>query len=270
MTQAIVKQEAKELANATAADVSGMMEEMGISTGDLLVPRLFLMQNTSEAVGDGTAKLGDLVVNLTDEVIGGVSAPLELVPLKVVRMWRTYDISAGIPKYLHETSVTPQNEKTTKFESTDPNTGNLIRNYLNHNLYFLRKSEVDSGGAMPFIVAFKSTSLLAGKQLSTFMFNDLIVGRKPYARSYFLNVAREKKDTNTYAVMRIEKGQPLSDAATQEAETWVGRLKTMTVRVSDDKEDKHGEPKPVPAYVAKSDRPATVQYVTDDQLDFKY
>lgn len=222
-----------------------MLEETGVSATDLVIPKLLLMQNTSEYVGNDTAKMGDIVNSQTLEVIGSVGKPVEVIPLKLYKTWRTYSLASGQPKFLREEPVTAQNASA-PWEDKEPaqdGKGTIpIRRDMNFNFFVLLKSELEAGEGFPVVVSFKRTSMNAGKQLATQLFKMLALGRAPYSSTMKLGVKKEKKDTNTYALFECAKGEPCSEQHKAEAKLWLERLQVITFRVAEDKEHDAGEP----------------------------
>lgn len=216
----------------TAAPPS--MEDMGISAGDLVIPKLLLMQNTSEAVGDGLAKMGDIIRNEDNKVLGGVGAPVEIIPLKLYKQWVIYDMSDSQPKFMRTENVTASNEKLPWEGHED---GKPIRRDMSMNFFVLLKADCDAGEAFPCVVSFRRTGIYAGKLLATHMYKMAAIGKKPYSKSVLLQVRKEKKDTNTYAVYDIGAGQAVTPDAVSSCETWLEQLRVAKVQVKDSGDD---------------------------------
>jgi hypothetical protein len=231
---AVVKEESaqKQVAeiHAQAAQQQAQMQEAGISLVDLEIPKLMLMQSTSELVGEEQAKFGEVVNTMNGEVVGSLTQPLELIPLKQFKTVRIYDMSGKQPKFMR---VEEANEKNSSFDAREGNeTGIPIKRVLNMNFFVLLKKEIDAGEAFPAVVSFKSTGLAAGKQLATQMFKMIQLDRMPYSKSVTLTVKKEKKDTNTYAVFSIEKGENCTPEVCAVSAKWLKALaaaKTVTV-----------------------------------------
>ncbi len=210
------------------------LEELGVSSQDLIIPKLLLMQNTSEYVGDGKAKLGDIVNSQTIDVIGGLDKAVLLVPLKLYKTWRVYDMSSGQPEFKRQDAVSASNEKL-PWEGVED--GKPIRRDLCMNFFVLLGSELADGTAFPCVVSFKRTSIQAGRQLATHLFKRACLGQLPYSQAIPLQVKKEKKDTNTYAVFEMGKASALSAEFIQAAKDWTERLVQITYKVDDTDEE---------------------------------
>lgn len=221
-----------------AAVMQQQMQEMGIESSDLMIPVLLLQQNTSEAVGNEKAKLGDILNSQTEQVVGGIGHPVELIPLRLFKTIRVYSMAEGKPKFMREEPLSAQNEKM-PFEGTEEVEGKKVpvKRYLNFNFFVLLKKEIESDEAFPLIVRFKSTSMPAGKQLATQMFKMAALGRLPYSKTVKLNVKKEKKDTNFFGVFTVEQGDNATDKDKAEAQKWLAMLASVTYKVDDREEE---------------------------------
>lgn len=214
-----------------AVTMSDTLGDLGISSEDLVIPRLMLMQNTSEYVGDDKAELGDIVDSQSIDVIGGINKPVEIVPLKMYKTWRVYDMSSKQPKFKRQEPVTAANAEL-KWEFIED--GVPHRRVFHMNFFVLRKDELDQGMSFPAVISFKSTSLNAGKQLATAMFKLHHLGLPAFSQSQMLTVKKEKKDTNTYAVFEIRKGQTLTAEQQAAAKRWIQTLAEKRHTVDED------------------------------------
>lgn len=220
----------KEQANAMASTMS----DLGISAQDLTIPRVMLMQNTSEQVGDGKAKLGDLVNSQTNVVIGSITTPVDIIPLRMRKTLRVYDVSGSHPKLRRVEPLSPVNEKLS-FEGNED--GVEVKRYLTMNFLVLLTSDVAKGEDFPHEIWFKSTGLQAGKKLATQLFKMAATGKLPYSQTVKLGASKQKKETNTYATFEIAPGVTTTANERAAAEKWLGVLSSVTYRVDDSEAD---------------------------------
>lgn len=218
----------------TTVSLSQAMADTGVSASDLVIPKLLLMQNTSEYVGDDKAKLGDIVNSQTLEVLGGFNQQVDIIPLKVYKTWRVYDMTGGQPKFMRQDTVTSSNEKLPWDDTED---GHPIRRDMCMNFFVLLLSEVSKGEAFPCVVSFKRTSMQAGKTLATHLFKMSAMNRPPYSQSVALKVSKQKKDTNTYGTYEIGKGSEISLEYKREAAKWLEMLSKIAYKVDEEQEE---------------------------------
>lgn len=229
----------KAVALATEAKERAVaLQELGVEAGDLVIPSVQVMQNTSALVGDEKAKIGDIVNMATEEVIGGGDKSVRILPLKLFKTLRTYDVSQGF-KFMGEQPLTPQAEKLVGEGEID---GKPVKHYATFNFFVLLKTDMDKGEGFPCLLRFRSTGMNAGRSLATYLFKLVFLRKKPYSHFVELNTRKEKKDTNTYAVPVINTAKP-TPATQQElevAESWLAMLAAGNYRV-DDREDTPAE-----------------------------
>lgn len=218
------------------------MQEAGIETKDLEIPKLMLMQSTSDAVGEGKAKFGQIINTMDGSVVGGLDeGGVELIPLKQFKTVRIYDMGEKPPKFMR---AEPDDGKNSAFENREGNeNGVAIKRVLNMNFFVLLKKEVEADEAFPAVVSFKSTGIPAGKQLATQMFKMIQLNKMCYSKSVKLIVGKDKKDKNTYALFGIEKGETQSPETQLLAAKWLVSLAAANVKIvgGDDDSDEFVE-----------------------------
>lgn len=234
LTQAVasISDQAKEMATC--------MAETGIEASDLEIPKLMLMQPTSGYVSDEKAKVGDIVNTMSMEVLGGFSQAIEIVPLKAFKTIRIYEMGGTQPKFMRVEPFVADGNGLLPWEDTEA--GKPIKRVHNLNFFVLLKSELDSGEAFPAVIAFKSTSMLAGKQLATHIFKMVALQQEPYSKTVTLSVRKEKKETNTWAVFEVGKGAALSAEHKALAQNWIVRLASMNYKIHEADRDDEATP----------------------------
>lgn len=212
----------------TAITVAQRMQDMGIDAKDLAIPRLLLMQPTSELVGAEKAKTADIVHSMTEEVIGGMGKPIEIIPMMLYKTLVVEDMTQKPPKFLRQEPLTSKNDSL-PFEGTED--GKAIKRTTCFNFFCLIASEVANDEAFPTVVRFKSTSLQAGKALASHMFKRAALGQDPFSQAVTLDTKKDKKDTNVYALFAIGKARKASDKEIAAARQWFGSLEAMKAKV---------------------------------------
>lgn len=217
---------------SVASQVRDTMDDMGVSAADLIIPRLMLMQGTSEAVGDRKAKAGDILNSQTNQVIGGEDKPIEIIPLKLFKTWRVMDMSGKQAEYLREDPSNPDNDaKYRDWEGMEEINGKKVvcRYDLSYNFFVLLRAEVTAKEGFPCVVSFRRTSARAGKALATHLFKQGALQQPSYGKIIRLSIKWDKKDTNTYAVFEITAGEKCSEGELADAKKWLPLLTAMRV-----------------------------------------
>ena len=222
--------------HAQAAVQQQQMAEVGIEIKDLEIPKLMLMQSTSDMVGEGLAKFGQIINTMDGSCVGGLEeGSVEIIPLKQFKTVRVYDVAKQPPSFLRSE---PDDGKNSSYEMREGNENGMpIKRVLNMNFFVLIKKELDADEAFPAVVSFKSTGIPAGKQLATQMFKMIQLGKLPYSKSVLLTVKKEKKEKNTYAVFGIEKGETMSAEANTTCAKWLTTLAAANVKIIEPTEE---------------------------------
>lgn len=214
------------------------LRDLGIDAKDLVIPLIQVMQNTSELVGEEKAKLGELVNMSTEEILGGIDKPIQILPLKAYKTLRTYDVSEGF-KFMKEEPLNAVNDKLQGEGMVD---GVPVKHYSTFNFFVLLKTDLQKGEAFPCLIRFRSTGMNAGRALATHLYKLVFFRKKPYSIFVELSTKKEKKDTNYYAIPVIDAKKQIKASAEemQEAENWLAMLAAGNYKL-DDREDISGD-----------------------------
>lgn len=201
----------------------------------VIIPRLLVMQGMSEIVSNGKAKLGDIADNLSEEVLGGVDKPLEIIPFKCEEIWRVIHAKGGKLKktlpYDHTTSGLP-------FEETDED-GDQVKNVYTLRYYALLAKDIAKGGAIPYIIEFRSSaSLKAGKKIYTQMYvKNPASGLPPVTHSYDVTTFKTSgPDGQPYAATDVRINRKISEKEYATAFRWFKTLQVEETQAYGDDE----------------------------------
>ena len=187
------------------------------TTKDLLIPRLMIMQGLSQNVMDGKAKMGDIVDSMTNEVLGGRDKPLEFLPFKVEKIFYVEEWKDGSWKFSAIEKVTQENVNTPNEVVRD---GKKFKYTYTLNFFVLIE-----GKGLPYLLAFKSTSMRAGKALFTQMYvSNRALGKAPCANWMNLVVTQTKNDKGTYATIAAQPSKEASREDQLKALDWFKTL----------------------------------------------
>jgi len=247
---------------AEAEERALALNELGVDAEDLVIPSIQVMQNTSALVGDDKAKLGDIMNMQTEERLGGLDKPVQFLPLKMFKTLRTYNVTDGGFKFLHEQPLNKQNEKLPG-EGMEEKLS--VKRFHTFNFFVLLKSDLDKGEDFPCLIRFKSTGMNAGRTLATHLYKQVFFRKKPYSSFIGMGVKKEKKDTNTYGVPTIDTKSTLAASAEElaSAESWLAMLAAGRYKI-DDREDLPTESSVTAA------RPVVVEAQVVGQADGEY
>lgn len=188
----VVKKESAEVANISMDDFGGA----AISGQDIIIPKVLCMQGQSQLVGDGKAKVGDLVDSLSSQVIGGTDKPVRFIPFFMTKTFVVSEFNGKRYIFHHIEDCTPKNENQDWEQVIN---GKKYKFEKSFNFYVLLEEDM----SLPYVISFKSTSSKAGRELMTQMYvKNRAAGKVPPAKIMSLNVSKESKDDSSYAVLK--------------------------------------------------------------------
>lgn len=225
----------------------------GLTSKDIVIPRINVMQPMSEKVTAGKAAFGEIRDSLNNTLLGGFEQPsVEFVPFLMEKTFVVFDNSDPEDKtYLRIEPITPDNEDA-KYEDEEKDDNGDIRKisrYRTMTFYVLLTSELKLGAAVPYIIAFSKTSLMAGKKLTTQMYvKNINSGKNPAGMMAGLKCERMSQEKKTWAVLDVEVTKETPVEWQEEAFKWLktikeGKAKVHAEAFSDEAQEKTVSPK---------------------------
>lgn len=211
----VAKTEANEVSAADQAAMMDMFGDSPVSSNDVIIPKIRVMQPGSQLVTDGAAKFGDFVESLANEVIGNINdAAIELIPFYVEKIWIISKWNGAKFEFDRIEAITPMNENK-QWEEDTPN--GKFKNERCFNFYCLNPS--DTG--LPVIVAFKGSSMKSGRELMTQMYvKNRAAGKAPCAKVIGLTGDKTSNDKGTFAVLKTATIRDTNMAEMQKCLEW--------------------------------------------------
>lgn len=177
---------------AGALALSQGPDEFGLSAADIQIATLLLMQPASDMVAQEKAKLGDIVHNESEKVLGGLNKPVEVICLYKFETLRVYAAADG--KFMKEFPYSPgQRFDKEGIEPTE--TGDIIvRRYHTMNFFVLLTEDVRQGEAFPVLLRFKSSSLRAGSKFASMLMKKKLFNKLPFDFTGIFNVEKRQNE----------------------------------------------------------------------------
>jgi len=199
------------------------MSEWGkaeVPSNMFLIPKVLVMQLTSELVKNNKALFGDFVSSMDEAKIGSCADPLEIVPIYMHFMWCEYDIVKNKKEFKQIVPLTPLNQNLPrKYKNADGSPGE--RDELAQLYCLLPKLIKEGKGSMPYVLSFRSTSMIAGRKISTQMYcYNPDMGRSPASRAFDIIGARKDGDKGSWIQLDSKPTRDASVAEEQEALKW--------------------------------------------------
>lgn len=212
-----------------------------VSSNDLLISKILLMQPLSTLVVDGAAAPGDMVDSVSKQVLGNKNKPVEIIPISMTKTWSIFKNVGGKFEYDHTEPMDPRNEMLPYEFEVD---GVQYQRNKDLNYFVLLRSEGKDASVFPRVITFRRTSSMAGRNLATH-FSKAAMERIPPA-SYGFNVSctMEKNDKGSYFVYHIERTTRTDAQELGSAYRWYKLLQSQAHRV-DESDVRDGAEKPI-------------------------
>jgi hypothetical protein len=223
----------------TGAELQSRLDAMGVSTKDIAFTRIHLLQPTSGAVGDEKGKTGDIINMGTNEVLGGVDSPLELIPLMNYKTWIIEDVTVKPPKFIRQVpyiEAGPQKNSDWKWDGVDKDRDGKevpVKRTECFNFFVLLAKEIAEGEGFPAVIRFKSSSFNTGKQLSSHLWKMATIGKPAFEKTVIIGVTKQKKEQNTYAVYTMAKGRVTTEDERKIVQAYLPGLDALKAKVDE-------------------------------------
>lgn len=231
-TKELARRESSAVPAVQSQAMADLAEFGEISSQDLIIPRILVMQGLSDMVANGDAKLGELRENINNSLLGSIEKPLEIIPFKFEKVWREQEEGAKEPreiKPIFSNPADPRYNEDLPFEYADEN-GVSMRRFKAYRFFVMLPSRLQS---MPHMIEFKSTSLSAGKKIINQASELVRKGKKPYGSVFNLVVSKQSNKKGTFAVLDVKVARDIKEDEAGEVQVWLSRMKTTKVKVDE-------------------------------------
>lgn len=268
MTKAVAEKQGMQM--APAMDINNFGLDSTISSDNILIPKLLLMQGLSKLVAAEKAQMGDMVNSLTAQAVGSCREkdfrPVVIIP---IMMFETWGVNQFVKKdgkeslsWVGTVPFKPANADWSREGvcpaaarqfNLDPET--KFRNMRELNFYVMLDAECDDPMALPYLLKFKSTGYRVGMKLSTHFAQCQKAAQKgaatpPASYLFKLSGTKETNDQGTFFVPTIEpvteeskdgttKMVRTSQAHLQVAYEWYQILSKNADKIVVDNSDEH-------------------------------
>lgn len=222
MSKEVKKNESKELANPIDLNEWGGSP---ISSQDIILPRILMMQPMSDKVTEGEAAFGEFRESLNNEKLGDFKTPIEVVPFLLQKAFVEYNNEDPTDKkFIRIVPITPTNDNLPYEDTEKTAEGKTIKITRDRcmNFFVLLPKDIDAGTAIPHILSFRRSSIKAGKKLATQMYiKNKDANKPPPAVMANIIATKDSNDKGTFGVMDVNFTKPTPDAYVKECLRWV-------------------------------------------------
>lgn len=208
----------------------------GASSTDMLIPRIQLCHDISDAVKKGKARPGELISSTSGEVLAKTGASVEIIPIVTFRDWIINDVDEkGRDKYNSKVPMTRDNENWAREEVVG---GKPIRRVACLNFLCLIPSKLDE---LPFMVTFKKSSYYAGKKLSTHFQMSAMKKQPPASQAFLISGVTKTYDGFTFSALDVEPSRASTPQELAVAKNWYGIFKQGAIKTAEEVEPTVGD-----------------------------
>lgn len=215
--------------NALSAEI-GSMDAWGpanISAQDMVIPKILPLHYMSEKVKEKKGEYGEFRDTLSNKLFGDLNNSFEVIPFKLEKKWIEFDMvpqkGGGSKREYKGTVPIIDNPTQEGFNDDLPlrdEDGKVERDRV-MDFYVLIPEEVANGGATPYVLSFRRTSLKAGKNLATQMFvRNAAANKIPPATVMSIGGIDTENDAGSFVVQTVEPSRPSTDEEMQQAFKW--------------------------------------------------
>lgn len=229
----------KEIATTQTKALAPQMEQAGtgIIASDVVVPRILLMQPTSDFVAEGRAKPGDIVRSTTAERIAGPGTVIDFIPLSLPEPSWVIEVKPPKGNKFEFQRIEPRNSSNSQlpwlfasdFDGNEvpPGTPGALegRRVQRLSLFALlpmdvaadltEKEKAANGefpdfnkALMPVQISFRSTSFKAGKEIVSFASQVASFKREIWEAVLQLTCHAEQNEKGNYFVFDVDRSKP--------------------------------------------------------------
>lgn len=258
----------------TKTEPKNMMATQGVTamTGlvptDVVVPRLLLMQPTSDFVHDKKAQPGDIVRSTTVEKIGEPGKVIQFIPLSFpVASW-VIEVKPPRGTKFEFQRIEPRNALNSNLpwsfkvdfdgKEVPEGTPNALeaRRVQRLSLFALLPSDIEADiiekkkakdgefpdftkSLMPVEISFRATSFKAGREVLTFFTQAADFGQPAWKAILNLTCTREENDQGVWYIYQVDRARPVPVKKEHLAtvERWANLVTTTQVKVDETPED---------------------------------
>lgn len=204
----------------------------GLDLADVKIPKLLLMQPTSELVAAGKANVGEIIRSTTGEVVVPRGQSVRIIPLLSRKTWRIMEKEGEKFEWRRNEPCTEEN-KNRKFTWTDPETKTEWRADRTLGFFCLLPGDIErevaalegatgdlTAALIPVLLEFTRSSYGAGRDLATHFATARMAKKPPASWGLLLGAETKKNDKGTFQIFTITKGEKTPELSLKKAHEW--------------------------------------------------
>jgi hypothetical protein len=234
--------ETKELAtrmDMNPAEFADIADDFKIDNSDILIPKILLMQPSSEMVADEKieARIGDFRNSVSGFKVGSILEPFLFIPFHYTKKW---DVVVKEGNKWVRTEPFNVGDENLPWEYEEA--GTQMKRVQRLDFFGFVPGLVDKGEILPMVFACKSTGYKEGKKILTQMKVNIAQKKLPWNTVYAIGGEKRKNDDDqTYCVPKIQIAGDAHEDHLRLCMEWYRNIKNMTAKVVVDESDVESE-----------------------------
>lgn len=202
-----IEQEANSLMVPEANEAWGC-EEM--SSADIRIPRILLMQPLSVAVSEDKAQPGDMINSLDQKVLCGKKDTMAIVPIYFFKNWQIMEELNGKFEFKCVEPYTASNANRPREEILN---GVKVQNNLGYNMLCMLEKDLSDPTSFPYVLTFRRMNSNCGKDLVGYGQKAALGNKPPCIYTIELGSEIKKNDKGSFYVNKITNARATKDFA---------------------------------------------------------
>jgi hypothetical protein len=228
----------KQQLGMQVADFDDIASDFHIDSSDILIPKILLMQPSSEMVGDGEATIGDYRNSVTKEKVGSINEPFSFVPFHYIKYWSVVVKGEGNEFVRKEEWLPGDENKPWEFEED----GRILKRVKRLDFFGFDLKKLVSGDELPSILSFQSTGYREGTKILTQFKLNISKRKLPWSDVWAIAGEKKKNDNNqTYCVPKIDMIAETDEETLKICLDWYKNIKNKTKSIVVDESDVQSE-----------------------------
>lgn len=245
-----VAKKSKEESNLPAQFAAANWGNTELSAADMLMPRVLLMQGSSDLVKNKRTKaVGDMIdsvshVTLLSAKDALAGKTIEMVPLHAYKTWiiNKLDPQTKKFKYFSQEPMLPGEDKLPwDFQVYNEQTRqqDVFKRIYRINVYALIKSQIGTEDCIPYLVSFQVFALNEGKKLTTHFMKAARNNKPPFCKTFLLGSAgATSKSGDTFEIFKADLGADFPMSEWNVPYKWYNEIRAGKVKADDEEESK--------------------------------
>jgi len=193
-----------------------------VTTKDIKIPLIYVAQNMSDIVSEGTARPGDIVENLEKRVLGTKEKPAQVIPFYFQKTYQVKKLINGKKEFFANEPYT----KELPFE--EHKDGETYYNYPSYNFFVLIAGD---DTYTRYILSFRGSRNISsgGRPMLSQLMQNYQVKRAPYEQVFDIGVKLVENEKGKWFVLTATQNKQVlpADKAKEYAKTYAIEIERM-------------------------------------------